>query len=99
MSVITKRYRQTTYGDIYTIEYHPQSDRTIKMFCFDHPDNPFSADVTKCHLYPSGAICVSEGNEPRTMDRATAIATFWMDGYSKYIRSGEFPNGAAKVNV
>lgn len=99
MSVVTKTYRQTTYGDRYTIEYRRESNGTYTIWCFDHPYNNYDSGVTKCHLYSSGQICVSSGNEPRTLDRAKAIATFWMDGYSRYIRSGEFYNGKVKINV
>ncbi len=99
MSTITKNYRQQPYGDQYTIAFRPQPNGTYKIYSLEHPYNPHSADVTKCHLYSSGEICVAAGQEPRTLDRAKAIAMFWIDGYSKYIRSGVFANGAAKVNV
>lgn len=99
MSTVTLKYRQTTYGDTYEIEYQPQSNGTIKLFCFNHPHNPHDTAVTKCHLYSSGEVCVAGGHEPRTLDRAKAIAAFWMDGYSGYVRTGKFYNGQAKVNV
>ncbi len=99
MSTITKNYRQQPYGDHYTIVFRPQPNGTFKIYCPEHPDNPHSTDVTKCHLYSSGEICVAAGKEPRTLDRAKAIAMFWIDGYSRYIRTGVFPNGNAKVNV
>jgi len=99
MSVITKQYRETTYGDRYTIEYHPQRDGTWKMFCYEHPYNPFSTLVNDCHLYSSGEVCVSSSYRVDSLDKAKAIATFWIDGYSRYIRTGEFYNGQARINV
>jgi hypothetical protein len=93
-----KRYR-VNGSDDYTIDYRAQADGTYKMFAVDHPSNPCGGCVSDHHLYSSGEICVSAGNEPRSLDRAKAIAVRWMEGYSKYIRTGEFPNGPARVNV
>jgi hypothetical protein len=99
MTADTKRYRQTQFGDLYTIQFRPQPSGTVKLFCLDHPYNPYSDDAAKCHLYSSGEICVSHGCEPRTLDRAKAIATAFMDGYSQYVRTGVFPNGGKRVSV
>ncbi len=99
MSVITKSYRQTTYGDRYTIEYRRKWLGDYEIWCVAHPHNPYDTGVDKCHLFSSGKVCVASGNEPSTLDRAKAIATFWMDGYSRYIRTGEFYNGPVKINV
>jgi hypothetical protein len=86
-------------SDNYTINYVGQSDGTIKMFAELHPSDPYGASVTDNHLYPSGEICVSGGNAPETMDRAKAIAVHWMEGFSEYVRTGEFPNGKRRVHV
>ena len=99
MSTLTQRYRQTTYGDVYTIEYVLQSDGTYKLMCMEHPYNPYSTDVAKCHLHPSNSICVAATYPVDSLDKAKAVATSFMDGYSQYVRSGVFPNGAKKVNV
>lgn len=98
-SVITQRYRQKPYGDTYTIEYRRQSDGHYDIFATEHPQNPFDESVVKCHLYSSGEVCVAAGKEPRTLDRAKAIAFTWMDGYSAYCRTGNFPTGSKRVNV
>lgn len=85
--------------DKYTIDYVGQPDRTIKMFAELHPPDPHGAAVAESHLFPTGEICVSAGNAPETMDRAKAIAVHFMEGYSEYVQSGEFPNGKRRVHV
>ena len=99
MSTMTQRYRQTTYSDLYTIEYRPQTDGTFKLLCTEHPYNSYSTAVTDCHLYSNNEICVSSSYRVNSLEKAKAIATSFMDGYSQYVRSGVFPNGAKKVNV
>jgi hypothetical protein len=69
------------------------------LHAITYPRNRRGGGVTDHHLYPSEQICVSSGNEPRTFDNAKAIAIFWADGWSKYQRTGVFPNGATRVNV
>ena len=85
--------------DRYVIDFQVQSDRTIKMHCTEHPYDPYGKSVLYNHLYPDGHICVAAGHEPRTMDRAVAIAAAWMEGYSVYIRTGAFPTEAKAYNV
>ena len=85
--------------DHYTIDYRPQSNGTIKLFATEHPYNPYGGPVTEHHLYSSDEICVASGHEPRTMDRAAAIAMVWCEGWSQYVRSGVFPKGSKRVNV
>ena len=98
-SIVRKRFRQTPSGDQYTLEFRPQPDGHWDIHAIESPFNPQSQAVSVCHLYDSGEVCVAAGKEPRTLDRALAIAFFWMDGYSVYIRTGKFPTGAKKVNV
>lgn len=97
----TKRYenRQDEYTDEYVIDYIREDDGTIRMKVTEHPENPYDADVRKCHLYPSGNICVSKGKEPRSLEVAEAIAYYWMNGYSAYVRSGTFPDTGGRVQV
>lgn len=97
MSAFRRIYRNGT--DEYDIEITAQPNGTYKLHCHAHPDNPFSAEVTRCHLYSSGAICIAAGKEPRTLDAARAIAKFFASGYSQYIRTGVFPNAGASVHV
>ena len=85
--------------DYYKIDIRPQSDGTIKSFALDHPSDPWGKGVEENHLYSTGEICVSKGQEPRTMDRAKAIAMVWCEGWSVYVRTGVFPKGAKRINV
>lgn len=96
--VATKRYR-VNKSDSFTIQYQEQPNGTIKIYCTEHPRNSYSADATKCHLYGSGEVCVTSGKEPRSLDRAKAIAMMWMEGYSRYVRTGRFPNSGGRVRV
>ena len=98
-SIVRKRFRQTPSGDHYTLEFRPQSDGHFDIYALESPSNPQSQAVTACHLYVSGEVCVAAGKEPRTLDRALAIAFVWMDGYSVFVRTGKFPTGVKKVNV
>jgi hypothetical protein len=98
MRKVTKHYLVDGV-DRYVIEFHKQPDGTWKDFCFQHPHNPRSDAVTVCHLFSSGQVCVAAGREPRSLEKAMAIGMFWANGYSKYIRTGVFPNGSTKVNV
>ena len=97
---VTKHYR-IDGEDLYTITYEKQGwlNTTYKIICTKHPHNPRSTSVHDCHLYSSGEICVAAGKAPKTLDKAKAIAMAWCEGYSTYIRTGVFPNGAKRVNV
>jgi len=95
---VIKRYL-VNKRDSYTIEFRRQTDGTITIFARDHPADSWGKAVTEHHLYRSGAICVAAGHEPRTLDRAKAIAWAWMEGYSEYVRTGTFPKGTKRYNV
>lgn len=84
--------------DHYTIEIRP-SGNCYSLHAISHPPNTQGGGVTTHHLYSSGQICVSTGYEPRTIERAKAIAMSWCEGWSKYIRGKEFPNGRKRVLV
>ena len=85
--------------DDYQLDFRDQPDGTIKLFGLIHPPDPHGKSSVEHHLCDDGWICVSKGNEPRTMDRAKAIAVHWMEGYSEYIRTGVFPKGGRRVSV
>jgi hypothetical protein len=85
--------------DRYTIRFDVQSNATYKLFALSHPPDPFGKGVSQNHLYSSGEICVVAGYEPRTLERARAIAKYWCDGWSKYIVTGTFPNEGMSVEV
>lgn len=95
---ITKNYRVDGRDD-YTVSYTQQRDGTYKIHCSRHPPNPQSRRVDDCHLYSNGNVCVAAGKEPRTLDKAIAIGLVFCQGYSKYVRTGIFPNGRQRVNV
>jgi hypothetical protein len=99
MSTITKHYRQTPYGDRYTIEYRPLSDGTYDIVATECPPDSYGKGSEEHHRYQSGRICIREGYEPRTLDKAQATAAAWIDGYSEYIRTGTFPKKARAYNV
>jgi len=84
--------------DRYSIEIRP-SGHYFTLHAVNYPPNNHGGGVTDHHLYTSGKICVSDGHEPRTIERAKAIAMNWCEGWSKYIRGYSFPNGAKRVNV
>lgn len=69
------------------------------LYAISYPPDPFRGSVTQNHLYASGQICVSSGNEPKTLERAKAIAMAWCEGYSTYLRTRQFPNGPKKITV
>lgn len=87
--------------DLYSIEFRPQPNGTFKIFVPMHPPDPHRKNSHEHHLYDSGEICVAPGKEPRTLDRAKAIAIHWMECWSVYIRTsdGKFPKGGRKVTV
>ncbi len=85
--------------DEYVIQFEQQSNGVIRMDALEHPPDPHGKGVHQNHLYSSGQICVASGHEPRTFDRARAIAMSWCEGWSHYCRTGSFPNGAKRVNV
>ena len=85
--------------DFYQIDFRDQPDGTIKLFDLNHPPDPHGKTSLEHHLCEDGWICVSPGSEPRTMDRAKAIAVHWMEGYSEYIRTGVFPKVGRRVTV
>ncbi len=98
MSNVTKRYRIDGL-DEYTIEYRWQSAGYYKIFATLCPDDPHGGAPSTHHRYDGGQICVAVGREPRTLDRAVAIASLWMKRYSQYIRTGRFEDSGGRVNV
>ena len=63
-----------------------------------HPGCRFTLGV-HAHLLEDDYICVAEGREPTTIERAKAIAMHWMQGFEEYRHTGEFPNGRARFDV
>jgi len=96
--VVIKHYL-VNKTDRYAIDFRQQPNGTYKLHAVGHPPDPYRLPVTENHLYSTGEICVSGGREPRTLDRAKAIAMFWCEGWSVYVRTGAFPNKGKKVVV
>jgi hypothetical protein len=84
--------------DRYAIEIRSNGDH-YTLHAMTYPPNNQGGGVSDHHLYSSGEICVSSGYEPRSVDRAKAIAMSWCEGWSQYVRTGVFPNGPKRVNV
>lgn len=94
-----KRY---LYGsDEYCIEYRTDKSGKIALYCTDHPTNRYSDDPRKTHIFEDkgGKLCVAAGREPRDFEHAEAIAFLWMQGYSQYVRTGEFGATGGCVDV
>lgn len=99
MHNVMRRFRTERHGDLFAFEFRQQHDGHFDIFCFEHPTTPLDTSVSRCHIYPTGEVCVRAGREPLTLDRAIAIATVWAEGYSHYCRTGRFPRGTKKVHV
>lgn len=98
MSTVTKRFRIDGIDD-YTMEFRLQPGGFFKLFAPSCPPDPHGGGASTHHRYDSGEICVTAGREPRTLERAIAIASLWMKRYSQYIRTGRFDNSRARVDV
>ena len=96
-----KKYlnRQSGYEDHYTIAYRPQGDGSIAVHAEVRPKDPYR-NRDECHIDLDGTlVCVAAGKEPRSFERAEAIAHAWMLGYSVYVRTGRFPRGTVRVET
>ncbi|QDT45708.1 hypothetical protein Pan241w_58350 [Gimesia alba] len=98
MAAVTKNYRVDGRDD-YTLTYQKKWNGTYEIHCSRHPHNPQSRSMNDCHLGSDGKVCVASGKEPRSLDKAKAIGMAFAEGYSHYVRTGIFPNGAKRVNV
>ena len=98
---VVKKYvnRQAGYADEYTIAYRTRGNGTIRIDALERPADPFRR-VNEAHVDLDGTlVCVTAGREPRTLERAEAIAHAWMLGFSEYVRTGRFPRGTRRVDV
>lgn len=99
-------FRDLEHSEFYTIEFvwKPRWHSRLtgaghfEMLVLTKPECHFQEGLA-AHLHPGDRICVLKGYEPKTLERAKAIAMHWLRGYSIYCRTGNFPNGAAKINV
>jgi hypothetical protein len=103
MAQIVKRKnyqnRQRGYTDNYVIAFQQEDNGTITIWAEERPNDPYRI-ATEAHVALDGEkVCISGGKEPRSLERAEAIAHTWMLGYSEYIRSGTFPKGTRRLNI
>ena len=92
-------YEDHDYGFRYVIEYAWNGTFYV-MYVKQRPPNPHpNVHQHTFHILDVDRICVTRGREPRTLDRAKAIAYVWMRGYSQFVATGRFPNPAHRVNV
>lgn len=92
-----KRTYKMPNGALYVVRYECVR-RAIRIKVLSHPPCPYQLGVS-AHLLEGSYICIAEGREPETLDHAKAIAMHWMHGFEAYRRSGQFPNGPARVHV
>ena len=91
--------RQRGYTDSYQIAYQQEDNGTYTIWAEDRPHDPHRI-ATEAHVALDGEkVCVAGGKEPRSLERAEAIAHTWMLGYSEYVRTGTFPKGTRRVDV
>jgi|CXWL01.1.fsa_nt_gi hypothetical protein len=96
---LKKEYRETRTGDVYLLRYE-QDGNTWRVYADTHPVNPYDPSVIRCHLFSSGELCIDRAKfNPDTLERAKACAYFWMEGYSQYVRKGNFPATGGRVMV
>ena len=67
------------------------SDGTIEMYPRLYPPDRHHRGSAHHHLMTDGRICVPAERKPRSMAWAAKIATCWAEGWSEYVRTGEFP--------
>ena len=92
-------YQDHEHKHRYQIEYAWNGTYYV-MYVLERPPCPRPDEhPNNYHLLAGDQICVTQGREPRTLDRAQAIAYVWMRGYSEFLATGRFPNPAHRVNV
>ena len=93
----TKAYKIDGY--VFRFDFVPTGGR-FNIMVLHCPVNKRNTSEGVCHVNPeTGKICIAAGREPKTLDRAVALAWHWASGYVVYQRTGLFPNGAAKRDV
>jgi hypothetical protein len=78
--------------DNYAVDLVPQSDGSYKLYASHHPSDPHGKNSHETHLYSNKEICVAARRKPKTLAQATEISKAWCEGYSRYRRTGKFPD-------
>jgi len=86
-------------GKTFRFEIQPRGDGAYDILCRERPRNHRTESPPVVHIYSSGLISVRDDLRPRTLDRAKAIASYWAEGYSEYLRTGRFPEGKRRIIV
>lgn len=95
---VTKRFRVDGWAD-FTLEFRRGADGTYSIWCLDHPTNAHGGGVSDHHLYSDRHVCIAEGREPRTLDRAIAIAHVFMKSFAHWCQTGKHGRTGGRVNV
>ena len=92
-------FRVQPENDLYSLEFlWDWFHGFYVIICHLHPSCAWPLGM-HAHLHPDNRICVTEGSEPQTATRAKVIACVWMYGFSRYRRTGVFPNDAFRVDI
>lgn len=98
-SSIVKHYHDRELDHEYTIKFRPEPNGIWTIWALKSPANPYGGTAKEHHLYESGEVCVADDAKPRSLDRAVAIAIYWMNRYSIWVTEGRFPKSSGRVNV
>lgn len=101
-------FRDTSNGDVYRIRFEwrarlwlgifDSGSGYFRLYAESYPSCEFELGRA-AHLLANDEICVLAGHEPRSKERAKAIALLWIRGFGIYCREGHFPNEGGRVNV
>lgn len=86
-----------THGDTYRFRFQQEKNGTWTVWALQSPRNRFNTDVTLCHLYKSGEVCIKKA--PRSQPEAEKWTKVFMVHYSHYVRTGKSYPGKIKVDV
>ncbi|RJP52125.1 MAG: hypothetical protein C4583_07295 [Anaerolineaceae bacterium] len=79
------------YFDAYTFfMYFDSGYYYVKLI---EPDEAGKHEVTRCHLFPDGKLCLSmsNGGGYSEMGQTYSKSVIWAKGFSEYLREGSFP--------
>ncbi len=82
----------------YRLAYDSEGRGYYQVRALDHPSCNYPLGVP-AHLLTADLICVAQGREPRTIERAKAVAFCWMTGFESYRRTGVFPDNAVRFDI
>jgi hypothetical protein len=89
--------RMTRDDRTYRFVYRRGRDRSIQITVKYRPKNMHTARIANVHLLPGELICTTQ--PIMTIEKAQAIARYWVNGYEHCFAYGNFPDNGAKVQV